>query len=941
MAWMRMMGADSVDYHEHTVAGRSDDPVAAAAAYYAAHGETPMTWGGTGRHLLGVDGQVDLADYRAIFATGGAVDPATGTRLVACRRPGLELVVSPHKSVAELGVIGRAEDMHAIVDAERDATLEFLDRLVAEKGGRRGRTVTPTPTGGLVWATSRHATTRAGDPQVHDHVLIANLVAMADAQGGWKGLDTAFLRDQLHAATAVGRMAAAAKAVELGYGIIPDEGPSGRLGGWAIAGIPEEVCALHSTRSAQITAAVGLDASYAARSMAARTTRDRKTRDAIEDHTSRWRAELIAAGHPPDQLRAAVDAAGGGYRPDPPDLDGLAGELLGPGGRLAEANTFTRADVIIAVAPNLHGLPLPALDEAVNVALAHDDAIALPHLAIARHDVWVARCVLSDEARIEALADTIVDQPAPQVDEHSAWRAVATTETQAGYPLTDTQRRVAIGVMVSGQPFELVIGVAGSGKTTALQAVRAGFESAGYRVLGAATSGQAARNLNDGAGIESRTVASLTWRLDRGTVTLDHRDVVVLDEGAMTSDVDIARLLGAVARSGAKLVVVGDDRQLGAIGPGGALTALCDRHPERTWTLSDNLRQTNPHEATALAHLRAGNLPTAVSWYARNNRIHPATDRRSAVVKAVRAWAADMDADRDSLLLAYRRDNVDALNRIARDLIERAGGLTGPELVAPGGRCYRAGDRIVTLAPGPNGAWVTSQTAQVTAVKPEEARLTARTPDGRTLHLGADDIGADRLAHAYAMTAHRAQGATVDTAHVLDDGGGRELAYVAMSRARHASHVYVTAPTAQDACNCLAWSWDDQRRHQWALDQARATQHLSDLRDERGRLTSPIPPDVSRQLAATRAELILTEADSFGEGAERPVDRLAQLEAAAAARRAFLDDHPEIVDRVRQIDQAITAQTKALRRISTISQTAAPGRETPAWEPAQRGGIAL
>ena len=112
-----MMGVDSVEYHEHTVAGRADDPVAAAAAYYASRGETPMVWGGQGRHLLGLDGEVDLADYRAVFGAGGAHDPRTGVRLVACRRPGLEIVVSPHKSVAELGVIGRAEDMHLIADA--------------------------------------------------------------------------------------------------------------------------------------------------------------------------------------------------------------------------------------------------------------------------------------------------------------------------------------------------------------------------------------------------------------------------------------------------------------------------------------------------------------------------------------------------------------------------------------------------------------------------------------------------------------------------------------------------------------------------------------------------------------------------------------------------------------------------------------------------------
>jgi conjugative relaxase-like TrwC/TraI family protein len=80
--------------------------------------------------------------------------------------------------------------------------LDYLDQLVAERGGRRGRAQTATSTGGLIWATSRHATTRAGDPQVHDHVLIANAVLMGDTHGGWKALDTAFVRDHLHAATA-------------------------------------------------------------------------------------------------------------------------------------------------------------------------------------------------------------------------------------------------------------------------------------------------------------------------------------------------------------------------------------------------------------------------------------------------------------------------------------------------------------------------------------------------------------------------------------------------------------------------------------------------------------------------------------------------------------------------------------------------------------------
>jgi conjugative relaxase-like TrwC/TraI family protein len=861
VAWMRMMGGDSVAYHERTIAGREDDPVASAAAYYASRGETPMVWGGRGRFLLGLDGEVDLDDYRAIFGPGGARHPATAGRLVGCRRPGLELVVSPPKSVAELGVIGRAEDMHLITDAERDATLDYLDRLVAERGGRRGRAQVPTSTDGLIWATARHATTRAGDPQVHDHVLIANAVVMGDTRGGWKGLDTAFLCDHLHAATGAGRMAAAAKAVELGYGIEADPGPSGRLGGWAITGIPAAVCEAHSTRSAQITAAVGADASYAARSVAARATRDRKAHEPVPDLMARWQRELTAAGHPPVGIAAAVDAAGTAYRPPTVDLDELAGGLLAPGGRLAGAKTFTRSDVIVAVAPHLHGLALPVLDEAVEAVLAHPDAVRLPVVTGAREAVWAAACVLADEERIAALAETLTARASARVPPELAFDAVDAVEGRLGGLLTVTQREVAVGLMTGGHGLDVVIGIAGSGKTTTLSAVRAGFETAGYSVVGTATSGQAAKNLAEGGGIEARTIASLTWRIDHGTMTLTNRHVVICDEVGMTADVDLARLFGAVERAGGKMIVVGDDRQLDPVGPGGALAALTERHPDHVWELPDNLRQTNPGERTALADLRHGDVAAAVAWYSQRGRIRAVDSRARAVRAMVRAWASDAAAGHDTLLLAYRRDNVDALNRAARHLLETAGLLSGPELTAPGGRRYRAGDLIVTLAPGPRGAWVTSQPAEITAVNPHTQELTAVTPDGLQLQMGPDDIGADRLAHGYAITAHRAQGATVDVAHVLDDGGGRELAYVAMSRAREASHVYVTAANQHQAAERLTWAWEQQRRQHWITDQAPGEPTIAELVAEHRRLTATIPPDDTDQLAHLRHQITRLEQD--------------------------------------------------------------------------------
>jgi ATP-dependent exoDNAse (exonuclease V) alpha subunit len=147
----------------------------------------------------------------------------------------------------------------------------------------------------------------------------------------------------------------------------------------------------------------------------------------------------------------------------------------------------------------------------------------------------------------------------------------------------------------------------------------------------------------------------------------------------------------------------------------------------------------------------------------------------------VMAWAQGVIDGRDALMVAYHRDSVETLNRAARAVWEKLGRLSGPELEAPGGRRFRAGDQVVALAPGPGGAWVTSQRAVVTAVDTEARALTAVTPEGTELHMGPEQIGADKLGHAYAVTAHRSQGATVDVTHALEDGGGRELAYVAMS----------------------------------------------------------------------------------------------------------------------------------------------------------------
>jgi len=161
VAWFRKTGVESVDYHRHTVMARGDDHPGAALAYYGSRGETLLVWGGKVAGRLGLVGAVDDADYEAIFGAGGARDPHLGIRLVTTRRPGVELVVAAHKTVAMLGLLGRADEVHAILDAETDATMGFLEDWFVRQGGRRGRGQTRSATGGLSWARTRHAISRA------------------------------------------------------------------------------------------------------------------------------------------------------------------------------------------------------------------------------------------------------------------------------------------------------------------------------------------------------------------------------------------------------------------------------------------------------------------------------------------------------------------------------------------------------------------------------------------------------------------------------------------------------------------------------------------------------------------------------------------------------------------------------------------------------------
>lgn len=201
-----------------------------------------------------------------------------------------------------------------------------------------------------------------------------------------------------------------------------------------------------------------------------------------------------------------------------------------------------------------------------------------------------------------------------------------------------------------------MLGVAGAGKTTAIRCAAEAFTAAGYEVVGTATSGQAARTLGQEAGLtQSRTVASLLWRLGHDTLQLTSRHVVVLDEAGMTDDQDMLRLLTVCDLAKAKVILVGDHRQLGPVGPGGALRALLNRHHGIVHVLAENVRQDNPNEREALRQLRGGKVAQAVAWYAENDRIRIAPDTDEALRTMVDAWYEDVCAGCDAAMYAWRR----------------------------------------------------------------------------------------------------------------------------------------------------------------------------------------------------------------------------------------------------------------------------------------------
>lgn len=525
----------------------------------------------------------------------------------------------------------------------------------------------------------------------------------------------------------------------------------------------------------------------------------------------------------------------------------------------------------------------------------------------------------------------------------------------------------------SGAGVEVVVGKAGAGKTYALEAARAAWQTSGHPVIGCALAARAAAELEAGAGIDSYTIAGLLADLDRHDARrwLSPSTVIVVDEAGMVGTRTLARLLDHAEDADAKVVLVGDHHQLPEIDAGGLFRGLA--HRLDAIELRDNRRQAHAWERDALDQLRDGDPAIAIAAYTAHDRIVVADSADAIRNQLVDDWwdatrhRLDTDGLTAGIMVAARRADVDDLNHRARHRLAAAGELSGPTLVAGDEREFRVGDHVMTLRNDQRLGVVNGTRGRITALDTEARTVTVDVDaQQRTVTLPAGYLDAGHLTHGYAITAHKAQGATTDRAFVLgSDALYREWGYVALSRARADSRLYLVdhrgndhaadldrhglLRDARDPLRAAATALERTQGHTLASDHAPITATSDELRDHADQLARTLrglPPDPSSartalaaehaaaQEAHRAAEARLADATERAATARRGLGRLFHRDTitdadhdiarARAERDAWRDRLDDLAERAAALDeQAVTRNRWLLEHADDLTDYAA------------------
>ncbi len=779
---------------------------------------------------------------------------------------GYDITFSVPKSVSALYAQGTVEDQAAIDDAIESAVAAGMDYLEREgfHARQQGDRVKAT---GMVAASYRHDTNRALEPQLHEHVVVANMAT--NAVGKIQAVEA---RGLFAHATTAGYLAAAELRREL----------ANSLGvGWAevhkgiadIEGVNRStIMAISSRREAVL--ALSDELGYftpQARQKAALATRPSKDHsvDAQEVH-QRWREILTDAGFAEtavDNLRNRNDLR----LWTPTDTDQLFTHLASQRGVTEQAAIFDRRDVLQAVATYANDrMTATEIEDLADQWLGTEAVIPLEVNDGARRETighgaaqvsltpdeqrYTTPHMLTIEQRVIQNHKNGIDTSHAQIKPHAVENAITNSPVDLGAD----QAAMIRAITTSGDQFQAVIGRAGAGKTTALQTAVHAWQQGDYQVIGAAPFAEAARNLENETGLHSTTLEGLLTRIETAgdpNDVINRNTVIIVDEASTIGNRQLDRLYRHAAETGATVRTIGDPHQHQSVEAGGLWKHLTATYPANTPTLETNRRQTGEQMGQvrlALDEYRTGQIAKAMQRLDDDSRIVTAPGWEELLDTMATDWFVDHQRHTaglaaESKMIAERNSDRHALNQRAQTLLYQADLLGDP--VTIGDTRFHVGDRIVAQASDHDlrtdnasrrDHVINGSQGTVTGIKGTRTQADLVVDfDG----LGeitvphefiATEVGPGRgggLTPGYAVTSFKAEGQTYDTGRNLAAPGAvnTEGMYVALTRGRNDQRTYTIAPDDQRLEPPELPIIDDERTALEALAQSLSKTRGADL----------------------------------------------------------------------------------------------------------------
>jgi conjugative relaxase-like TrwC/TraI family protein len=786
-----------------------------------------------------LDAALDGKERDAEITRIEAEESAVGKRRAVA---GFDLTFSVPKSLSVLWGVAEADLQAMIVEAHHAAVGEVLDYLEREVAATRtgannhNGAVAQVGIAGIAAAAFDHWDSRDGDPQLHTHVVISNKVKTL-LDGRWRSLDG---RPMHAAVTALSAHynAVLADRITGTFGLSWEQRGRGedRNPQWELAGVSDELIrefcgrtrAIEQEKDRLIGEYIdrhGRRPSNATivllRAQATLSTRPQKQARSLADLTEAWRSRAGRILHDDAERWAAALASSA--TPQAIDPDRIPSQVIHRLGATVvgevsdHRSTWRHWNLWAAASRQTMGWRFTTVQDreaivALIVDAAEHQSVSLtpPELAVSpaefrredgtsvfrpRHStVFSSTDMLAAEGRLLERAEDFTAATVPREVVESA----ASRDMGPGR-LSQQQVRALSSVAASGRRIDLLVGPAGAGKTTAMRALGAAWTAQHGQgtVVGLAPSAAAAQALAADLGIACENTAKWLHEHQRGNTCFGPGQLVIIDEATLAGTRTLDRLTAIARAAEAKVLLVGDWAQLQSVDAGGAFSLLAATRSD-TPELTEIHRFIHEWEKTASLDLRDGHAEV-IGAYARHDRLREgSTDQM--LDAAYNAWRTDTRAGLDSVLVTEAAHAVQALNERARaERILTGETQDGREAALAEGTKASAGDIVITRRNDRrlrslNGGWVRNGDRWTVIDVRNDGSITVRRPDRRSRArvLLPPAYVREHVHLGYAVTAHRAQGITVDTAHVIATARTtRENLYVSMTRGRASNIAYV------------------------------------------------------------------------------------------------------------------------------------------------------